>query len=78
MPKQIYPKLVAKEEAYYISKTFKIPIGVVRAAMALDNNGEPSRSRFRIYAKLVQMNWLTLSVVKGRNKYSRIGKNTNL
>jgi hypothetical protein len=50
------PKLVAQEEAYYISKTFKIKIAEVRKAMKTGKkDGTPTRSRALIYAKLREM-----------------------
>lgn len=69
------PHLVdTDKEPYYISKTFRIPINTVRRAMKTANNGQPSRSRSRIYAKLVEMKWLVVTVVKGRNKYSQVAQ----
>lgn len=76
MANKMDPKLVAKDEAYYISKTYKIPIKTVRLAKATANKGlKPSRSRARIYAQLVAMKWMVVTKVKGKNKYSQVAQN---
>jgi len=58
------PKLVASKdknesEVKYISKAFKIPVGVVRSAMKLaGKNGTPTRSRKVIYKYLRGLNFV--------------------
>jgi len=58
MKKKQDPKLVAAKESHesevkYISKTYKIPIKVVRQTMKdCGKNGNPARSRKVIYAAL--------------------------
>lgn len=57
--KKMEPKLVAKDECSYISKTYKIPIKEVRKAKATGNKGDkPTRSRTNIYEKLRKMGYV--------------------